>query len=102
MTHSVRYRQSAPRVAAICAATLCAAALSVALLAASPAAMAQTTPAATSTVQDIAGQNSGEQQLHAATRGVNVAIVALGSLWILLMIRRVQSVAALRHAEVGH
>ena len=97
MTHSVRYRQSAPRVAAIRAA-----ALAVALLAASPAAMAQTAPAATATVQDISGQNSGEQQVHTATRGVNVAIVALGSLWILLMIRRVQSVSALRHAEAGH
>ena len=91
MTHSVRYRQSAPRVAAIRAA-----ALAVALLAASPAAMAQAVPTPTT------AQATPAPEAPASTRSVNIAIVALGSLWILLMVRRVQSVAALRHAEAGH
>ncbi len=70
-----------------------AAALAVALAAASPAAMAHAVP----TAENAAGQEGSQ-----ATRGVNIAIVGLGSLWILLMIRRIQSVSALRHAEAGH
>lgn len=38
-----------------------------------------------------------------ATRSVNMAIIGLGALWIVLMVRRIQlQGAALRHAEVGH
>ena len=86
MTHTMRFRRSALHAAAFC----------VALLAASPAAMAQTVPTPTT------AQATPAPEAPASTRGVNIAIVALGSLWILLMVRRVQSVAALRHAEAGH
>jgi hypothetical protein len=66
-----------------------------ALLAAVPAA----TPARAETG---AAASDGATSIHRSTRGVNAAILGLGALWVLLMVRRIQSVAALRHAEAGH
>lgn len=51
---------------------------------------------------ESAGHSDDVAAHHGSTRGVNAAIVGLGALWLLLMARRIQSVAALRHAEAGH
>jgi hypothetical protein len=61
--------------------------------------LAATPLAAPAQAESAAGR---DKPLQHSTRGVNAAIIGLGALWLLLMVRRIQSVAALRHARAGH